>query len=462
MSHQDLSAPPGTIQKRAARSLSLDGDDFQVHASICSSIPWSRESPERAAVRNLAAVLRPSNVGEGLKLRDQFRKLLLSWFAFFIFSLPGVASPIPSTGTAPFVLEGNRIYAQLTFVRPDGTPRNVLVFVDLGSPSMILSQALFEELQLAQARSLLFKVGDMPVRLDSSTVTTDTWFPFSLGDHRNVEGLLPAGVLQRYQVIFDYANRRLTLAQPGTLKAEGAVVPLRISEKTGLIVVDVGINGEICPVTVDTGSAYTWLRKITVQKWLEVHPDWQRGIGAVGASNMRMAADGIEARGTLLRIPEAKLGSLRVRQIGALAIGPSDSNWDFIDWYSQKNPVAVIGWIGGNVLRGFRITIDYAKRMSYWLPQSELDVHDLDQVGLTLEARGGEYFVTAIVTQNGEPTVDGVQVGDKLLGIDSLSTANATWGEIFRAMHGKPGELRALQLARTSKQFSVQATIRAF
>jgi hypothetical protein len=395
-------------------------------------------------------------------LREQFQKLLPSLFAFFLGSLPGVAAPIPPSGTAPFILEGNRIYAELTFVRPDGTPRNVLALVDLGSPSMILSQALFKELQLDEPRSLLFKVGDLPVRLDSSAVTTDTWFPFSIGDHGNVEGLLPAGVLQRYQVILDYANRTLTLAQPGTLKAEGAVVPLRINEKTGLIVVDVGVHGEIYPATVDTGSPYTWLRKSTVQKWLEVHPDWQRGIGAVGPSNMRMAADGIEARGTLLRIPEIELGALRVRQIGALAIGPSDTNWDFMDWYSQKNPMAVIGWIGGNLLRGFRITIDYPNRVSYWLPQTELDAHDLDQVGLTLEARGGAYFVTAIVTQNGKPTVDGVHVGDQLLRIGALSTVNATWGEIFRVMHGKPGELRALLLERTSKQFTVQATITAF
>jgi hypothetical protein len=413
-------------------------------------------------VRNPTAIPWPSHEGAGLALRGRFRKLLPSLCVFFMFSLPCAALPIPSTGTAPFIFEGNRIYAELTFVRPDGTSRKVLAFVDLGSPSMILSPPLFRELQLDRQKSLLFTVGDMPVRIDARGVTADTWFPFPIADHGNVEALLPAGILQRYQLILDYANRTLTLAQPGTLNAEGAPVPLRINEKTGLIVVDVGVDGEIYPATVDTGSAYTWLRKSTAQKWLEAHPDWQRGIGAVGPSNMRMAADGIEARGVLLRIPEVKLGSLRARQIGALAVGPSDTNWDFMDWYSQKNPLAVIGWIGGNVLRGFRITLDYPRRMSYWLQQTELDAHDLDQVGLTLEARGGEYFVAAIVTQNGRPTVDGVQVGDRLLRIAAMPTANATWGDVFGAMHGKPGELRTLLLERTSRQFTVQATIQAF
>jgi hypothetical protein len=131
-----------------------------------------------------------------------------------------------------------------------------------------------------------------------------------------------------------------------------------------------------------------------------------------------------------------------VQQIGALAIGASNTNWDFIDWYSEKSPVSVIGWIGGNILRGFRITIDDPNHTSYWLPETELDGHDLDQVGLTLEANGGEYFVTAIATKNWKRTVEAVQVGDKLLQIGPLRTATATWGEISFAMHGRPGELR--------------------
>lgn len=175
-----------------------------------------------------------------------------------------------------------------------------------------------------------------------------------------------------------------------------------------------------------------------------------------------MAADGIEANGILVRIPEIKLGSLSLQQVGALAIGPSITNWDFMDWYSEKNPVPVIGWLGGNVLKAFRITIDYPNHNVYWLRQTELDPNDLDQVGVTLKFKGGEYFVAAIATQNGKPTVEGVQFGDKLLQIDSLRVRTATRGEIFSAMHGKPGEIRTLLLERDAKQFTVQAIITEF
>jgi hypothetical protein len=368
----------------------------------------------------------------------------------------------PTSGTADFVFQGNRMFAELGFVRPDGTLHKAYAFVDLGSPSAVVSPALFKELGLDQKKPLSFRVGEMTVIVDSSTVENSSWLPSSLGDDRKVEAVLPAGIMQKFQVVMDYAQRTLTLAQPGTLQPQGVPIPIRINDKTGLVVVDATINGKPYAITIDNGSAYTWLQKSAVQPWLNSHPDWQRGIGAVGASNMRMEDDGIEATGTLIRIPEIKLGSLSLPQIGALAIGPSKTQGDFIGWYSKKNPVPVIGWLGGNVLQGFRIMIDYPNHVSYWLSQTALDPHDLDQVGLTLISRQGSYFVGAVASQNGKPTVDGVQVGDKLLQVDKLKISGATRGSILSAMHGKPSEVRTLILERDGKTFTIEARIREF
>jgi len=392
----------------------------------------------------------------------KFPKYFLLFLMALALRLPLAGLPNPVSGSAPFIFEGNRMYAELAFVRPDGTLHKTLAYVDLGSPSMILSEALFKELELDPKKPLVFNVGDTPVRVDSGTVTSDPWLPFSVAHNRRVEALLPAGVMQNYEVVIDYAHSKLTLAQPGTLKPEGTPVPGRVNQRTGLIAVDVSVDGQSYPVTIDNGSAYTWLRKATVQEWLAVHPEWQRGTGAVGPSNMRMADDGIEAKGILVRIPEIKLGSLHLKQVGALAIDPSKTSWDFIDWYSQKNALPVIGWLGGNVLRSFRITIDYPNRMTYWLPQTESDTNDLHQVGLTLSKKGNACFVAAVATQDGKPTVEGVRVGDKLLRVGTMNTSGATLAEIFSAMHGKPGEVRSLLLERDDKQFTVRAKVTPF
>ena len=397
-----------------------------------------------------------------LRLETRLNRWIIALVVLLLTVFPRVGAAPPTSGSTALILEGNRIYAELVFTRPDGTRRTALAFVDLGSPSMIVSEALFKELQLDQKKPVTFQVGEMPVHVEASAVAKDPWLPFPISDHRDVEAVLPAGVMREFQVVIDYGQRSLTLAQAGTLKAEGTAVPIHVNQATGLITVDGVVDGESYPVTIDCGSAYTWLRKTAAQTWLAAHAEWERGIGAVGPSNMRMADDGIEATGTLLRIPEIQLGALRLTQVGALAIGPGKTKWDFMDWYSQKNPGPVIGWLGGNVLRDFRITIDYSDRKSYWLREAEPDRHDLEQIGLTLKSQRGAYFVSAVVTQKGKPTVEGVEAGDKLLEIDGLQTKAATWGAIFAAMHGKPGESRALVLERDGKQFTVRARVVGF
>ena len=373
---------------------------------------------------------------------------------------PGGSLPMPASGTAALVLDGNRIYAEVVFVRPDGTLRKAMAFVDLGSPSMAISPALFRELHPDREKALALRVGEMAVSVDAADVTSDDSLPYHIGGGREVEAVLPAGVLQRYQVEIDYERRTLTLAQPGTLHPEGVHVPVHVNEKTGLAAVDVRIDGKPYAMTIDCGSAYTWLTKSAAREWL--HPDWTRGTGAVGLSNMRMADDGIEATGTRMRIPGMELGTLRIPQVGGLAIGPGTGDVAFMDWYSKKNATPVIGWLGGNILRGFRITIDYPNRVSYWLREAPLDAKEMDQVGLTLESKDGAYFVAAVATKNGRRTVEGVEVGDRLLQVDDLPLSQATWGAIFAAMHGKPGEARALRLERNGRGFTVRAQVTRF
>jgi hypothetical protein len=277
--------------------------------------------------------------------------------------------------------------------------------------------------------------------------------------------MLPAGVLQRYQVVIDYEKRTLALAQPGTLKPQGASVPFRINRGTGLIAVDSSIDGRSYPITIDNGSAYTWVRGSTAKDWLASHPGWERGVGAVGASNMMMSGDRTETSGTLIRIPEISLGSFVLKDVGMLAAGPGRSpspNLELFDWYSQKNAVPVIGWIGGNVLERFRLTIDYPNRMMFWLKQRDPDAHELDQVGLTLASENGVFVVAAVATKNGKPTVEGVLPGDRLIQVGEMETGKATWGAIYDAMHGKPGDTRSLIVERNGQRLTVTAKVTAF
>ena len=190
---------------------------------------------------------------------------------------------------------------------------------------------------------------------------------------------------------------------------------------------------------------------------------------------MQSRPGGAEAAATILRLPEIRLGSLVLAQVGALGIAPEAPPFppspgeaavqgDLFDWYSKKAPEPVIGWLGGNVLKGFRVTIDSPRRMTYWERQGDPDPHDLDQVGVTLERRPNQegYFIAGIAERDGKPTVEGVRTGDKLVAVDVLDVKGATRGAIFSALHGKAGSVRVLTLERDGNPVTIRARTTAF
>jgi hypothetical protein len=391
--------------------------------------------------------------------------------------LVSCATDAASVGTVPFIFDDNRVFAELQFVRPDGTSRDAFAFVDLGTPVPVVSEGLYRELGTDKKSPLVLRLGGIELHSDPASVQTDSAFMTGPNGRRTVtvEAVLAGSLLKDYQVVFDYGQRTLTIARPGTLEPRGFAVPCRVNEKTGLISVGALINGHSYPVAIDSGSAYTWFRNDTSRQWLLDHPQWERGTGAVGESNMQTRDDGAEAAATILRLPEIGLGTLYLRQIGALGIAPprppfppvpgeDNVKGDFFDWYSKKAPEPVIGWLGGNVLRGFRVMIDYPRRMTYWEQEMALDPHDLDQVGLTLETRDSEpgYFVAAIARKAGTPTARGVEAGDKLLKIDGVPLEGITRGAIFASLHGRPGEIHALTLERHGRELKTNVPVTAF
>jgi len=163
------------------------------------------------------------------------------------------------SGTVPFIFDDNRVFAQLDFVRPDGTLRKALAFVDLGTPALVLDKKLHEELQVDKSKAVIFRVGVLEIKVESSAVETDTDLGVTGPDSKRtvpVEAVLSGSVLTNYELVVDYAKRTLTVAQPNTLKNTGNAVPCRVNEKTGMVSITADIDGRPYALAVDTGSAY--------------------------------------------------------------------------------------------------------------------------------------------------------------------------------------------------------------
>lgn len=407
-------------------------------------------------------------------------------------SSPALAAGGSVIATVPILLD-DRIYVELSFTRPDGTPRKAIALVNMGSAPLILSNALFRELQPKSGKPLHLQVGTLDIVVDGGAVQPETLAfnafiginPFAraataeemaagpggvmkaMTAPLNVEAVLPAGVLQHFQVVFDYGAKTLTLASPGAIKPEGIAVPVRLNRKTGFVMADVTVDGKMQSFVLDCGGSFSAARDTLA--WRTRHPEWLRSIGGIGPANLVMGADGYEAADPVLKIPGTSLGSLTLDELGLMEIGPQSwfgrtatgaLFWDRI--YSGKAGETVDGWIGGNVMKSYRLTIDYPAHMTYWLQQAPIDKADLNQVGIVLGRSTGVTVIAGIAQKNGAPTVAGIQSGDKLLKIDGVETKSLMRGELLKALHGKPGDHKRLLLERGGKEFETDASVTAF
>jgi hypothetical protein len=168
------------------------------------------------------------------------------------------------------------------------------------------------------------------------------------------------------------------------------------------------------------------------------------------------------------------LGTVRLREVGVFGTGPIlgrfvDSLVGDLFWDNWRKSAAgpVIGWLGGNVLKNFKLTIDYPNRITYWQRQAEPDIHDFDQVGLTLVRSADRYFIGGIVRKPNQggadsSTVQGVEIGDELIAVGGLAVRGAAKDTILSALHGKPGERRMIVIERGGARHEIDALVTGF
>jgi len=394
--------------------------------------------------------------------------------------------------TVPFVFDNNRVFVPVALTAPDGTVHKTLAFVNMGSGAFVLANKLYRELGISDGSKLSMAIGAMQIAVDPRVVQPEDQVnsisirinPFhkpltsaeiarrpggsmaQLSAPMDVEAVIPPGLLQNFQVVFDYGAKTITLAPPGTLKPDGIAVPFRLNAKTGFATLDLTIDGRRTLMVIDDGGSYSAVLGSVASEWLATHPSWLRSEGGVGESNLIMDG-GIDVGAPVLKIPNATLGPLKLDELGVMSptIGGVLGGFvthTFIDYYSEKAGEEVNGWIGGNVLKSFRLTLEYSNCVSYWLQETPIDTHDLDQVGITLAHSGNMTTVAGIAKKNGVATVSSVMAGDQIVSIGGRPTAAMTRGELLDALHGTPGEHRHLVLKRNGKLVEVDTVVTAF
>jgi hypothetical protein len=168
--------------------------------------------------------------------------------------------------------------------------------------------------------------------------------------------MLPGHILSQYHVVFDYPKATFTLAKPGVLSPQGNASPMPVSKQMGFPRTELEVNGVKYGFLLDTGASFTMVSEVLLKAWGTEHPDWQRHEGAFG--------EAATLGGTTLETMFVPRGVWQANQLGEFGV-TSQREGTFERYMSQMMAAPIVGSLAGNVLRNFRVELDYSNQKLY-------------------------------------------------------------------------------------------------
>ena len=124
-----------------------------------------------------------------------------------------------------------------------------------------------------------------------------------------------------------------------------------------------------------------------------------------------------ENEALMLRIAEVGIGPASLKDVAAV----SRPEGTFEKYMSPMMTAPIISALAGNVLRDFRVEIDYKNGFTYLERSASTGDADLLSVGLILEAGADGNPLVSGMSSAAAPDVKAqVQAGDKLLAVDDV------------------------------------------
>jgi len=385
---------------------------------------------------------------------------LLAAFDDSVFARPGSSErTIGKSSRVVLALtrNGEHHFAQVSI--NGGAPRTFLI--DTGAGLTAISRELADTLGLAlgdplsivglgggvEARSAnLASVGFGGLKRDNVTCLVLDFAEMRSNMGLDVDGILGFSALNRYAVTFDFAAGTLELAQNAARRAPapgGARVPMQILG--GQALVDGKVDGIGAGTFIlDTGSWITFVPRSVARRIQSLRR--VPGVPFVGADGRVLEAEAVRAR-------SFGIGAARVdRPILLSASGGGASDPIGLTLASGDR-----GVLGANVLRRFRITLDYP-RGELVLDPSPVGAKDAEEglamfglvgPGIVLEA-GAKGLVARTVVPESPAERAGVHAGDRVLAVDGRSLEGITAGQAQGLVSGPEGSSVSLKVRGAS------------
>jgi hypothetical protein len=371
--------------------------------------------------------------------------------------------------SVPLIVDHGRLLVDGEIRLPDGSWRSLRLWIDSGTGDFIVSDDLASALGSSLSRRgggpfLALRVGGVDLDLSgvrSASANSPSWLFRATGADAN----LPATILMKYRATFDFPDRTLSLEPGGNPVPQHAPLPFRVNPHSGIGAVGVRLGGTDLELAIDLGASYSFIDADAVRVVMEGHPEWPRMTGSAGDANMWGWFFPREEAWCVVRPDEFQIedggsGGTIVEGAAFVAL-PRESMGGLGSWYSQKTALPVAGFLGPNAFSAFRLVIDWPEERIFLERTGEFAKHDLDTVGIALRPElDGGYSVVAVARRGGQPLVEGLVAGDRLVAVDGSPLAGLTMGGAAALFAGKPGTRHSILAERGGERFVVIAEAR--
>ena len=271
---------------------------------------------------------------------------------------------------------------------------------------------------------------------------------------QKVDGILGYEIFNRFVVEIDYASKVVTFYEPQGYKysGRGMVIPISIEDNTPFVVGKITgpklIKGNFL---LDTGA-----------------PGVLNLAGPFAAQHKLLDSVphtiSITSGALLANRSSGKIGRLKGFQMGSFVIKNPVVNFsqDAGGSEGDKASTEYGGLIGGEILRRFKLIIDYSRRRTILEPNRYLsERYEFDMSGMSLAASGEGFktFKVRALVENSPATQAGFKVGDTIISIDGRSTGDMTLDQI-RSMFRQEGRSYSLSAKRGESVLSLMIKTR--
>lgn len=275
--------------------------------------------------------------------------------------------------TGPLYLENDRPFIDLVVAGEHGRADGRFL-VDTGGGGVLLTKELATQaglpvtgktdveewgVQLEEVPVPHLAFAGQSIRVDSPA------YVILKGVGAGPRNMISGRALSSYRVVFDFPARLFELhdCQQEEVRERGIPLSTPIHPTTKFPRIEVTVAGCSYGMLLDTGAGCTMISPRLLEAWQRDHPDWEFVEGARGSA-VKGRSD-LDEGAIMVRVPHLSLGPFQLQDVWMVA-RQRGGNYEAFSERMLTGPA--LGALGGNILKQFRVEIDYGSGVTYLQP----------------------------------------------------------------------------------------------